>query len=145
MKDFPTSCVTDTTGKTVTAKENGRVFVARNPQQTLLRKVRIDGCVVSNVDSQEACDYGLWIETRTKLYLIELKGSDIVHGCKQISATIVYLRTNYKEHIDGKHLTGVIVCSSNNVPRLRQNPAYVKPKRVVADIVIKTAKYEIIV
>lgn len=145
MKDFPTRCVTDTTGKTVTVKENGRVFVARNPEQTLLRKVRIDTCVVPNVDSQKACDYGLWIAARTRVYLIELKGSDIVHGCKQIVATVVYLRKKYTDHIADKHLTAAIVCSSNNVPRLRQNPAYVKLKRVVSDVVIKTAKYEVVV
>ncbi len=85
---IPDECVTESSGQRVTAKENKKTFAVLNPSGKVIRKVKVDGCVVTDA-STIRCDYLFEIGTPLDAVLyVELKGKNIEHACEQLSSTL---------------------------------------------------------
>jgi hypothetical protein len=81
-------CATESTDKKITAKENGRKLTLENPNGKLVRKIQVDGCLITD-NSHKRCDYMFEIEKPIRFVIyLELKGSDIKKAYEQLVATI---------------------------------------------------------
>lgn len=101
----------------IVCKENGRIFHLINNSNFFIQKIKVDGALISE---GIRCDYAVDV-TKDKnelisdiIYLIELKGSDKAHACKQIIETYNYFQNNYKS----KTYNCRIVLSKDNAPKL---------------------------
>lgn len=78
----------------VVSRDKGSLckHVAVNPEKRFaMRHYKLDGEVVT--DPKLCCDFLLLNDTQKKAYFIELKGSDVCHGIKQLEATANYMRS----------------------------------------------------
>ncbi len=87
---IPTCCVTDTTDRKITIRENGRKATFANEKQERFSIAKIDDCVIR---TGPRCDYLLRKATQGDL-LLEFKGSDVAYAAQQIMATANHGRLN---------------------------------------------------
>jgi hypothetical protein len=87
----PASLLFDDTRKIVVFKENRSKYTANNVQQKNVEGYQVDGVLI--VKGQR-CDKCLALPTENKLFLVELKGSDLPHACEQIESTIRFLNSH---------------------------------------------------
>ena len=85
---IPDECVTASSGKRVAAREKGKKFLVLNPGGKSIRKVQVDGCVVTD-STTPRCDvlFEIGAPLEKALY-VELKGNDLKHACMQLSSTV---------------------------------------------------------
>jgi hypothetical protein len=85
-------CNECTNNKIVRVSENRREFRIENNSRYEINKVTVDDCYIT---SGLKCDYLFEIiNTDIKeVFYVELKGSDIFHGIKQLESTIKYCKT----------------------------------------------------
>lgn len=74
----------DHKGATLVCEENGRKVIFKKPQGKKAQKIRVDGCCIRQAT---ACDY-LVLDWENRYHFVELKGSNVEHALKQLSATI---------------------------------------------------------
>ena len=102
----------------VVFSENGRDYRGRNPHRKTIARYHIDGGAICD-DTKRRCDFACEIPATapatTSLYLIELKGKDLIHACEQILDTMQHLATD----LSGKTVHGRIVLSRVPAPDLR--------------------------
>jgi hypothetical protein len=87
-------------------KRSLRWAVFLNPAQTTIRKVRVDGCLVSGSIAAD------WIVSKADCadVVVELKSRDVGHAIQQIVATLRF----WSKHVECKqkdHLAALIVCT----------------------------------
>lgn len=93
---FPKSAVLDKNIKKIFKfEENRRIYRAKNPSEKEAIQLQIDGKLYSK--NTKKCDYGLLLEDG-KFFLIELKGKQVGHACKQILTTLKLLEQDYKKY-----------------------------------------------
>ena len=85
------NCATQTTHKRITAEENRRKLTINNPSAKVIRKIKVDGCLI--IDSGKRCDYMFEIDDLASnlfywVIYLELKGCDIEKAYTQLVATI---------------------------------------------------------
>jgi hypothetical protein len=85
------NCATQTTHKIITAEENKRKLTINNPSAKVIRKIKVDGCLI--IDSGKRCDYMFEIDDLASQVIywviyLELKGCDIEKAYNQLVATI---------------------------------------------------------
>jgi hypothetical protein len=74
--------------------ESGRRFEIRNYKKRVIKKVRIDGCVIN--DARPRCDFLFEVDGRIPCAAyVELKGSDVKKAYSQIEATLTALRPRH--------------------------------------------------
>ncbi len=139
---FPSYCVQVETGHHIVFRDKKRTFHLRNPKGQTVRKVRLDGCVITQAPGQRACDYGAWVDSKNLAYLIELKGKNIRHAVCQLEASIDYICTHHPNEIKGRNIQAVVVSSKNKVPKLTQSPEYIRLKRKTSSVYIKNDYFE---
>ncbi|MGF7109392.1 hypothetical protein [Treponema pedis] len=109
-------------------KENGKEFKIDNPNCKKLEKIRVDGCLIT---SNIRCDYAVLVDRDFKnlnnVYLIELKGSDVKHGYKQLLETYNFFNSNYQ--FNKMHLR--LVFTKDSKPSLK-SPAEKEISKLVA-------------
>lgn len=93
--------------RVIVSAENKRKHIAHNIDNSKVFQYRIDGDIEPSGTSELRCDYFIENETKKTLYLIELKGGDIVHAVEQINDTI----KRYSALLSGYKLFPRIVCS----------------------------------
>ena len=74
-------------------KEKRCCLTFRNPKRLQIRRVRVDGCVITD---GPRCDY-LLINGDSVEHYVELKGSDVRHALVQLEATIKKIGNNCLE------------------------------------------------
>ncbi len=79
-------CVESLTISVINVRENGRRASFHNVERLKYERVRIDGCLIND---GLRCDW-LVRKVGEVSALVELKGADVAHGCKQLETT----RTN---------------------------------------------------
>lgn len=80
-------CATQSTNKIITASENNRKLTINNLSEKLVRKIKVDGCLI--IDSNKRCDYMFEIDdSASQVIYLELKGCDIEKAYTQLVATI---------------------------------------------------------
>ena len=97
MNDYPKESIEQSDYSTnIVCKENGRSFTLNNISKYYIRKIRVDGKLIKTGNK---CDYAIDVakkDTTEKIFLIELKGSDLSHACKQINETYNYFKKNFQ-------------------------------------------------
>lgn len=89
-------CSEDLRQKLIVVKERKCKFVLENPNGTLVRRVKVDGCLI--VDERPRCDYLFEIgEPMTTARYVELKGHDIEKAVKQLAATLGYIKPRHDD------------------------------------------------
>jgi len=78
-------CETRVRDRRIVLRERRRKITFLNPAHQVVRRVQIDGCVITE---GLRCDY-LLIAKRTSEHYVELKGCDVGHAVSQLEATIV--------------------------------------------------------
>lgn len=105
--------------KIFTAKEEGKVYTLDNNACFDVAKVRIDGCVFN--EEIKKCDW-LFLVEQEKVIFVELKGSDIASGIRQLIETYNRLRNQLGNRIIWFRLC---IGEKNSVPRsIRGNNSY---------------------
>lgn len=82
----------------IVSRENGKTHRALNSDRSTVYQYKIDGDVIQKADSQKRCDYLVENEDKKTAYLIELKGTDLLHAIEQIEATILLFARKFKEN-----------------------------------------------
>jgi DNA-binding Lrp family transcriptional regulator len=84
------SCATVSTNKLVTAEENKRKLILRNPNEKTVAKVKVDGCLLL---TGKRCDYLFEIDQPiSKVIYLELKGRNIEDAYEQLVSTVEQFR-----------------------------------------------------
>ena len=105
--------------KIFTAKEDGKVYTLNNTIGVEIAKIKIDGCVFN--EGNKKCDW-LFLVEEGKVIFVELKGSDITGGLKQLHQTYDRLRNKFANRIIWFRLC---IGERNSVPRsIRGNHSY---------------------
>lgn len=82
----------------IVSAENRVKHIAHNKDRDNVFQYKIDGDVIPSTSPGLRCDYLLENETKSKVYLIELKGTDVSHAVDQIEATINRYREALKAY-----------------------------------------------
>jgi hypothetical protein len=90
----------DCFSNSTTAAENGKKFSLENPDRKTICRIKIDGCLANSAKVIK-CDYLFAIckndkKEVSKYYLVELKGTDVVHAVKQIISTFESINEHIK-------------------------------------------------
>lgn len=93
-------------------KRETRIYRVQNPSRKKVTAYRVDGGIIDSL-LIEKCDFAFYTDDDT-LYLIELKGSDLLQAIKQISRSIDILIEPVKDMPD--HINARIILSKYNVP-----------------------------
>jgi hypothetical protein len=105
--------------KIFTAKEEGKVYSLNNEPSFEIAKVKIDGCVFN--EATKKCDW-LFLVAEEKAIFVELKGSDITTGIKQLHKTYDRLRNRLGDRFIWFRLS---IGEKNSVPRsIRGDKSY---------------------
>jgi hypothetical protein len=125
--------------KECVATENGKTFRLENNSGVVVRKVKVDKCILQQV-GEGRCDYLMNVDDKKIVYFIELKGGDLRKGLKQISDTIDYLKSEFTNFIFEARIVG-----SGNVPKLKTITAYKSLAKLVlpsnGKIIYRTNKF----
>ena len=99
FEDNYPECTFCQTGKLIVAEENKRKYILNNKAQKKICKIRIDGGVIDS-QTQSKCDYMMVVCQSDKgsqttdsgeiVYLIELKGKDLIKAVEQLTQTMTY-------------------------------------------------------
>lgn len=101
--------------KILVLSENGRTWRARNPEEKFLIAHRLDGVAVKQ---QPCCDFAAEVHAspaRTKVYLLEFKGSDLQQALRQLDATW----NLFQKELQNSQVFARAVCSRIPQPKLR--------------------------
>lgn len=74
--------------------EKGKTFQIKNDKKIEVACIRIDNCVFGVGDGIK-CDYLFEVPEKKKLFYVELKGSDIIAGIRQIAETLKHTKEVY--------------------------------------------------
>jgi hypothetical protein len=120
----------------IVLKENNRRLRINNPGRQQIRRVHVDGCVITD---GVRCDY-LIIGQDNSEYFVELKGSDIEHAVKQLETTINRIGAKVK----GIQRYSIVVSSRCPLftPRVQQIRVHFK-KNLNSEFMIKCISCEI--
>ena len=78
--------------------EKGKTFQMANVNRVEVACIKIDDCVFKQEDGIK-CDYLFEVASVKKLFYVELKGSDIIKGIKQIHETVRQTKSVYPDWI----------------------------------------------
>ena len=127
-------------------EENKRKFTIkweRKGERTIC-KIKVDGCLIPD-QTKNKCDFAFLICPERHFLFVELKGTDIEHGIKQLLDTINFFRS--KTAIPKGNVTAYIVSSAvpaNANEKIRE--AKMRFKRDVGkDLIVKNNLCEHIV
>ena len=86
-------CSIQSTNKIIPAEEHKRKLTILNPSGKVIRKIKVDGCLIAKTDPSLRCDYMFEIDESktkviTKVIYLELKGEGVKHAYDQLVATI---------------------------------------------------------
>ncbi|PPK72300.1 hypothetical protein B0F88_10493 [Methylobacter tundripaludum] len=140
-------CATQSSNEIITAEEHKRKLIIRNEHGKIIRKIKVDGCLIAKTDPSLRCDYMFEIdESETtviaKVIYLELKGEGVKHAYDQLVAT---MERFLNEHRGCKKECYIV---SSKVPRLttsvQQLTAKMKNnKKVSAKLTVKNNQAEI--
>jgi hypothetical protein len=122
--------------KRISVEENKRKFVIDNKDLLLVNHVEVDGHLIK---TGYRCDHLFEIECLTKVFYVELKGSDIKHALEQLEATIKFCKKFHDDFLK----ECFIVCS--RVPKETTSTQVLKVKLSKCGIKLKISSNELVV
>ncbi|MBF0627215.1 MAG: hypothetical protein HQL91_03240 [Magnetococcales bacterium] len=93
--------------------QNNRNYFLTNNEKRKVCKIQVDGCFSQKNGMR--CDYLFFAHDLQLAYLVELKGSDVLYGVKQIATFF----DEIKNDLAGCHLHARIVSGRCNIPDIR--------------------------
>ncbi len=123
------------------AVENSKTYELNNKTGHVVRKVKVDGCLLEGA-GYRCCDYLMNIDepAKKRVFFIELKGKKLLDACEQISDTISGLKNEFQDFRKDARIVG-----SKDVPNIKSDPKYKKLARVIklskGDIKISTNRF----
>ena len=140
-------CATQSSNRIITAEENKRKLIIRNEQGKVIRKIKVDGCLIAKTDPCLRCDYMFEIDESktkiiTKVIYLELKDEGVKHAYDQLVATIERFSSIHRDCEKECYIV------SSKVPRLttsvQQLTAMMKNnKKINAKLTVKNNQAEI--
>lgn len=94
--------------KELVFEQKKKKYCGFNNTQKEVLGIHVDGGLIKGAKTSK-CDAAIFVN-KDICYLIELKGSDLVTACNQISETLDFFNKNYKV----EKIVGRIVCSKIN-------------------------------
>ena len=94
--------------KKLVFEQHNKKYCGLNNAQKEVLGIRVDGGLIEGAKTSK-CDAAMFVDNDI-CYLIELKGSDLVTACNQISETLALFNESYKV----EKCVGRIVCSKIN-------------------------------
>jgi len=129
---------------TLQDKKGGRSkFIVFNKSRSEYALIDFENCVYENKENDIKCDYGLVINQ--SIYYIELKGSDVLTGFKQLSQTIDETEKCFSKFEKKSRL---IVTKFSKPDLAKKNKAYkdlVKKLGNTENLIIKQNQYKEII
>lgn len=101
-------CEVTLTDPRIVCAEGKSRLVFENAVRVEVRKVRVDGCLVTG--NKRRCDFLIIEPNERRFHYVELKGAKVLDGLEQIRATIEYVCTLRPGHID-EPKSGHLVCT----------------------------------
>jgi len=106
--------------KECVAREKGKKYTLINASGHIVKSMKLDDCL-SGKNKGRRCDYLMHIDNKAlqRAIFIELKGGDVGRALTQLYSTIMYLKSEFRDHqIDAR------IVSSRDVPGFVNIPAY---------------------
>lgn len=138
------NCANQSTNKIIPAEENKRKLTILNDDEKVIRKIKVDGCLIKKTDPGLRCDYMFEIDDPntkviTKVIYLELKGEGVKHAYDQLVAT---MKKYLNEHRGCKKECYIV---SSKVPRLTTSVQeltvkMINDKTVSAKLTVKNNK-----
>ncbi|HRE63801.1 MAG TPA: hypothetical protein PKU77_08430, partial [Ferruginibacter sp.] len=98
------------------ATEKSKRYELENVSAFLIRKVKVDGCLRQSI-GERRCDFLMDSEKLKRVIFIELKGGELIKAVNQIYATILLLKSEFKDYrIDAR------IVGSKDVPGFKNTP-----------------------
>lgn len=98
----------------IPAEEKKCKYFLRNPNRREVCKIRVDGCVIAEIEDKKKCDY-LIVSCQTAIaFFIELKGSDLSVVIDQLDQSVDEL----KDKISGFAINARVVLSRSDNPAI---------------------------
>ena len=94
---LPSHC--DIFAEKIISNENKSTHIAKNVDKCKVRQIRIDGDMLKRAENGYRADYLLLNINKKTAYIIELKGSDIMHAFEQIENSDKNLRKALREYV----------------------------------------------
>jgi len=133
------NCATQSTNKIITAEENRRKLTIKNPSEKVIRKIKVDGCLL--ITSGKRCDYMFEIDNAaseiSNVIYLELKGCDIEKAYEQLIATIEIFKVKHQNTKKECHIV------ASRVPKAGTKAQQLKvkmKKNTQAELIINTDK-----
>ena len=89
-------CSTHSTDSKIVVQENRSRFEVVNNNRYQIKKVVVDGCLIS--DHREKCDFIIEIKgegNKKRALFIELKGCNILKAISQLKSTLIHTQEKY--------------------------------------------------
>lgn len=140
-------CATQSSNQIITAEEHKRKLIIHNKHGKIIRKIKVDDCLIAKTDTSLRCDYMFEIDDSettviAKVIYLELKGEGVKHAYDQLIAT---MERFLNEHRNCKKECYIV---SSKVPRLTTSVQQLtakmkKNKKVSAKLTVKNNQAEI--
>ncbi len=88
MTELNSACVRITQDKQIVCRDPGtaNTLTFRNPTESAVTLIQLDGCQLTQYDSRNRCDFLLIAFARE--HFVELKGSNFAHAITQLTCSI---------------------------------------------------------
>ncbi len=126
IKAIYPNCTECSHGSKIVVKENKKEYILQNPSGRKVCKVKIDGCVIPSQDRSK-CDFMLIVCSTKDVYLIELKGRDLLHAVAQLRQTL----EDFQSEITGKVFARIVLSKVASPKVVEVDPSVVKLRKVL--------------
>jgi hypothetical protein len=93
--NIPDECIEITNNPIISLEEKGKKMTFRNNERKPISKIRVDGCAIKE---GIRCDWLVKNEKNIE-HFVELKGGDVIHGCRQLERSILELSNGAAKNV----------------------------------------------
>lgn len=109
----------------VTVKERGKTYNLNNSQSKYeICQIKTDPCL--SPQGAPRCDYLLWVCDKDTVYLVELKGKDLLRAVKQILETLEFFKEDF-----GSCIVHARIVAGSITPKMRNDLIFRKLREIL--------------
>lgn len=92
-------CTIETTDSCIVVRENKSKFELHNPSRLTVQKIKVDGCLFTDYDEIERCDWIVKYDLPEKTIMyIELKGCNLDKAITQLVSTLSRTKSHFSDY-----------------------------------------------
>ncbi|QHI37978.1 hypothetical protein IMCC3317_33610 [Kordia antarctica] len=110
-KEIIDNCKETVTDRNIVLREKKSIYRAINRTNESILIYKVDGCIYKPSNIETRCDYLL--NANQKLYFIELKGSNVQKGLRQVLISI----NNLVKHLNNSSVNARIITTRGTKPK----------------------------